>query len=105
MVFRRELVYTSVPHTKREVESLPLHGGDKGIRTPGLCVANASLYQLSHTPVFISGVNIFTRNDNIIKLFLSNVNVFYFVVKNYFILKTTFIRNFLLKHFLKGVNI
>ena len=25
-------------------------GGDKGIRTPGLCVANASLYQLSHIP-------------------------------------------------------
>ena len=25
-------------------------GGDKGIRTPGLCVANASLYQLSHAP-------------------------------------------------------
>ena len=25
-------------------------GGDKGIRTPDLCVANASLYQLSHIP-------------------------------------------------------
>ncbi len=28
-----------------------LLGGDKGIRTPDLCVANASLYQLSHIPV------------------------------------------------------
>ena len=27
------------------------NGGDKGIRTPGLCVANASLYQLSHAPI------------------------------------------------------
>ncbi len=27
-------------------------GGDKGIRTPGLCVANASLYQLSHIPTY-----------------------------------------------------
>ena len=26
-------------------------GGDEGIRTPGLCVANASLYQLSHAPM------------------------------------------------------
>ena len=26
-------------------------GGDKGTRTLGLCVANASLYQLSHIPV------------------------------------------------------
>ena len=25
-------------------------GGDEGTRTPGLCVANASLYQLSHIP-------------------------------------------------------
>lgn len=25
-------------------------GGDEGIRTPDLCVANASLYQLSHAP-------------------------------------------------------
>ena len=25
-------------------------GGDKGIRTPGLRIANATLYQLSHTP-------------------------------------------------------
>ena len=24
--------------------------GDKGIRTPGLCIANASLYQLSYIP-------------------------------------------------------
>lgn len=29
---------------------LSFYGGDEGIRTPGLCVANASLYQLSHTP-------------------------------------------------------
>ena len=29
-------------------------GGDEGIRTPGLCVANASLYQLSHTPKVVS---------------------------------------------------
>ena len=26
-------------------------GGDKGIRTPDLCIANASLYQLSHIPM------------------------------------------------------
>lgn len=26
-------------------------GGDEGTRTPDLCVANASLYQLSHAPV------------------------------------------------------
>ena len=29
-------------------------GGDKGIRTPDLCVANASLYQLSHIPIDVS---------------------------------------------------
>ena len=27
-------------------------GGDKGIRTPGLRIANATLYQLSHIPTF-----------------------------------------------------
>ena len=27
-----------------------MSGGDKGTRTPDLCVANASLYQLSHIP-------------------------------------------------------
>ena len=27
-------------------------GGDKGTRTLGLCVANASLYQLSHIPIW-----------------------------------------------------
>ena len=27
-----------------------IFGGDKGIRTPGLYVANVSLYQLSHAP-------------------------------------------------------
>ena len=27
-------------------------GGDKGTRTLGLCVANASLYQLSHIPIY-----------------------------------------------------
>ena len=27
-------------------------GGGKGIRTPGLRVANAALYQLSHTPIY-----------------------------------------------------
>ena len=27
-----------------------MSGGDKGTRTPGLCIANASLYQLSHIP-------------------------------------------------------
>ena len=32
---------------------LSFYGGDEGIRTPGLCVANALLYQLSHTPKFI----------------------------------------------------
>ena len=31
------------------VAGLPA-GGDKGIRTPGLCIANAALYQLSHIP-------------------------------------------------------
>ena len=29
-------------------------GGDEGIRTPDLCVANASLYQLSHAPTAIA---------------------------------------------------
>ena len=28
-------------------------GGDKGTRTLGLCVANTSLYQLSHIPMFV----------------------------------------------------
>ena len=27
-----------------------IFGGDKGIRTPGLRIANATLYQLSHIP-------------------------------------------------------
>ena len=36
---------------KTQSESLwVLTGGDEGIRTPDLCVANASLYQLSHAP-------------------------------------------------------
>ena len=31
--------------------NLSVHlGGDEGSRTPDLCVANASLYQLSHAP-------------------------------------------------------
>ena len=36
-----------------KLHCLSFYGGDEGIRTPGLCVANASLYQLSHTPKFI----------------------------------------------------
>lgn len=59
------------------------YGGDKGIRTPGLCVANASLYQLSHTPETITcntQICVVTSNANIIKLFLIYVNAFYFVV-------------------------
>ncbi len=40
----------SVP-IKNRVFGLSFNGGDEGIRTPGLCVANASLYQLSHAPM------------------------------------------------------
>ena len=35
-------------------------GGAKGIRTPDLCVANASLYQLSHIPVEWFSVNAYS---------------------------------------------
>ena len=36
--------------TRTEIFRFGFFGGDKGIRTPDLCVANASLYQLSHIP-------------------------------------------------------
>lgn len=33
-----------------------IFGGDKGIRTPGLRIANATLYQLSHIPTKVLSV-------------------------------------------------
>lgn len=33
-----------------------IFGGDKGIRTPGLRIANATLYQLSHIPTNFAAV-------------------------------------------------
>ena len=40
-------------HKKRNTRNLVFlfFGGDNEIRTRDLCVANASLYQLSHTPM------------------------------------------------------
>ena len=35
---------------RRKIGVFWCFGGDKGIRTPGLRIANATLYQLSHTP-------------------------------------------------------
>ena len=37
-------------HEKRHPEGVFFGGGAKGTRTPDLCVANASLYQLSYNP-------------------------------------------------------
>ena len=39
---------TKEPEPSNSVQVLG--GGAKGTRTPGLCVANASLYQLSYNP-------------------------------------------------------
>ena len=54
----RKRQFTPVLHRKRHTRRsfirsfcVCLDGGDKGIRTPDLCVANASLYQLSHIPI------------------------------------------------------
>ena len=44
----------NAPHRRDFVENriyYSVSGGDNEIRTRDLCVANASLYQLSHTPV------------------------------------------------------
>lgn len=44
-----------IPHKKKQAEqssTCVYFGGDKGIRTPGLRIANATLYQLSHIPTF-----------------------------------------------------
>ena len=38
---------------KRLSKNAKPSGGDEGDRTPDLCVANASLYQLSHTPTIV----------------------------------------------------
>ena len=40
----------------RKMRPYPRFGGDKGIRTPDLCVANASLYQLSHIPSLVYAI-------------------------------------------------
>ena len=37
-------------YKKNIVQYVRYFGGDKGIRTPGLRIANATLYQLSHIP-------------------------------------------------------
>ena len=39
-----------------------LFGGDEGIRTPDLCVANASLYQLSHAPKAVLIIHYFLQD-------------------------------------------
>ena len=55
----RKRQFTPVLHRKRHTRRsfirsfcVCLCGGDKGIRTPDLCIANASLYQLSHIPIW-----------------------------------------------------
>lgn len=49
-------------------------GGDGGVRTPGLCIANAPLSQLSYIPSFWSYFNDFSLFFNInfkfLKVFL-----------------------------------
>ena len=48
---RRALgVVASYPNFDEEPFFIPLFGGGKGIRTPGLLIANETLYQLSYTP-------------------------------------------------------
>ena len=42
-----------VENKKAKADSFGFFGGDEGIRTPDLCIANASLYQLSHAPEFV----------------------------------------------------
>ena len=39
-----------IPHKKISYKCTIFCGGDKGIRTPDLRIANATLYQLSHIP-------------------------------------------------------
>ena len=43
-------------HEKRHPEGVFFGGGAKGTRTPDLCVANASLYQLSYNPTRVRRV-------------------------------------------------
>ena len=53
-------------------------GGDKGIRTPGLCVANASLYQLSHAPIAFTILSLFPCFVNLFLLFASGFLIYFF---------------------------
>lgn len=55
--FSRRRVPRYLHHRQQKIKNKPknnlrlvVYGGDNGTRTRGLCVANASLYQLSHIP-------------------------------------------------------
>ena len=61
-------VYKDIEHILARGSNFAGFGGDKEIRTPDLCIANASLYQLSHIPtqrmyyiVLVSGGQVFVR--------------------------------------------
>ena len=49
--------------------SVQFFGGDEGTRTPDLCVANASLYHLSHAPIASA---LYHRAKNYASVFTGN---------------------------------
>jgi hypothetical protein len=52
---------TEIPKKTEEVLPFDTFGGDRGIRTPDLRDANATLYQLSHIPIYNENYSIYSQ--------------------------------------------
>ena len=46
--------FVSLQRDSLRLSSLKAKAGGKGIRTPGLLIANETLYQLSYTPIYLA---------------------------------------------------